>query len=379
MINNFPYDKNTHNNPWLMNTNADKAIVGPDGVKLTADYIWGKEGKDREELVKWVFDYYRGKGFIKSELDDEYLRQEFKKLKNKKEELGEFVSNSSSTCNDVYRHFVWEKYYSAKGGANTRSVIDVFNDDELFLNVLKNRMGYCISKEDGEERPYVFAITDKMILQGIHSTGFGYNVSLFKPMIGKILYENFAKGKVFDYSAGWGARCLGAMSLGLEYYGVDPLTAGEINKMMDFFNGHGCVFNGCSEDIEVYEKLNKYTNKVDCILSSPPYFDLETYSNDVRQSIRKFSEYNQWLNDYWGQTVKNCISILEDGGTFILIIKDIVGKHNLAEDMSRICLENGLSFNKELYYKTSTNHLSSKKKTGKVSKSSEKIIIFKKV
>lgn len=375
MINNIPYDKNTHNNPWLINTNKDESIIGPEGVKLTADYIWSKEGVDREDLVRWVFDYYRGKGFIKSELSDEYLKGEFNKLRNKKEELGEFVSNSSSLCNDVYRHFVWEKYYSARGKRDGRSVIDVFNDDTLFLNVLKNRMGYCISKEDGEERPYVFAITDKMILQGIHSTGFGYNVSLFKPMIGKLLYENFARSRVFDYSAGWGARCLAAMSLGLEYYGVDPLTSCEVNKMMKFFNGKGFVLNGCSEDVEIY----CHFPKVDCVLSCPPYFDLEIYSDDARQSTNKFREYDKWLGFYWRETVKNCISILEEDGFFVLIIKDMVGKHNLAENMSKICLESGLNFHRELCYKTSTNHLSSKKKTGKVSKNSEKIMIFKKV
>lgn len=376
MINNTPYDQNTHSNPWLMETNNEEAIIGPENIPLTASYIWSKNGKDREDLVSWVFDYYRKKSFIKSSITDEHILKEFQKLKEKKSDSvindSGYINNSSNLCNDVFKHFVWNKYYSARGNEKSKSVIDVFNNDELFLNVLKNRMGYCISKEDGEERPYVFTITNKMILQGIKSTGFGYNVSIFKPLVGKYLYEKYAKSKVFDYSSGWGARCLSALSLNLEYYGVDPLTSSEINNIIKHFGGSGHVIEGCSEDINIYKEIPQ----VDCIMSCPPYFGLEIYDDNKNQSINKFKKYEDWINFYWAETVKNCMTILQNGGFFILIVKDFVGKYSLSKNMKEKCEDKGLVLKETMYYKTSTSHLSSKKKTGKVSKNNEIVFVF---
>jgi hypothetical protein len=377
MISEKPYDNTTHNNPWLININKDEIISGPNGNKLTAGYIWEKCGKEREDLVHWVFNYYRQKGFISSPLSDVELREKFKNLINKKPlvvDKNGFINNSSSLCNDVCRHFTWEKFFAAKGNTKTISIYDIFHNDELFLQVLKNRMGYCITREDGTERPYVFAITDKMILQGIRSTGLGYSVSLFKPIIGKYLYNKYAIKKVFDYSAGWGARCLAAMSLGLEYYASDPLTAGNVNKMIEFYGGSGFVVDGGSEDAETYEKIPI----VDCVLSCPPYFDLEIYSEDEKQSIVKYDLYENWINQYWHNTVKNCLEILSENGYFVLIIKDMVGKYNIGKDMTDICLKHKIKLIETIYYKTSTNHLSGKAKTGKKSKNNEMVCIFSK-
>jgi tRNA1(Val) A37 N6-methylase TrmN6 len=378
MISLKPYDSFTHSTPWLMEINNDDAIIGPEGIPLTASYIWNKSETDRENLVNWVFNYYRSKGFVKLCISDDELIQEFENFKAKDANIiinnnGE-INNSSSICNNVYKQFVWDKYHMAKGNGKSKSVVEVFNDDVLFMNVLKNRMGYCISKEDGIERPYVFTITDKMILQGIRSTGLGYNVSLFKPLVGKYLYKNYAKKRVFDYSAGWGARCLAALSLGLEYYGVDPLTFNEVNNMMKFFNGFGKVINGGSEDANIYDNLPK----VDCIMSSPPYFDLEIYSNDDNQSVKKYCQYENWLNIYWNNTVKNCMGILEDSGYFILIIKEVLKKINISKDMKDVCEKNGLVLTKEMRYRTSLSHLSDKKNTKVVSKNSEIVYIFTK-
>jgi len=379
MINKTPYDCTTHSNPWLMNINNSLAIVGEDKVSLTADYIWSKKGEEREKLVKWVFNYYRKREFPYNKLSEEELIKEYKKLKDKNpddviNENGE-IKNSSSLGNDIYKSFLWKKYFNVRG-KRYKSVIDVFNNDELFLNVLKNRMGYCFSKEDGEERPYVFTISDKMILQGIRSSALGFNASLFKPVIAKYLYKHYAKKRVFDYSAGWGARALAAMSLGLEYYGIDPLTYKEINKMIEFFNGNGRgdVLNGCSEDEDLYNNIPK----VDCIFSCPPYFNQEIYSKDKNQSINKYNLYEDWINIYWGKTVENCLKILEKDGYFIVVVKNKVNKYNLYEDIKNICLKNDLKLDKEIKYKTSNSHLSGKKKTGKVTKNTEIVLIFSK-
>lgn len=378
MINSTPYDKTTHSHPWLLERNNRDAVVGPEGIPLTASYIWSKNKKERESLVHFVFNYYRKKGFPYNRLTDKQLKEEFQKLINKDENEilnpEGFLNNSSGLGNDIYKSFVWEKYFSAKGDKKTKSVMEVFNNDELLLKVIKNRMGYSLTKEDGEERPYIFTISDAMIIQGIHSTSFGYNVSLFKPMIAKYIYKNYVKKNILDFSAGWGARALAAMSLNLEYYGIDPLTSTEVNQIINYFGGKGFIVNGVSEDIKSYKDIPK----VDCVMSCPPYYNLETYSEDANQSSVKYKEYNGWIKEYWYNTVKNCVSILDNNGFFIMIIKDKVGNYNLMEDMIKVCSLHNLSLEKEIYYKTSNSHLSGKKKTKKITKNSEIVCIMRK-
>ena len=379
MINDIPYDTTTHSNPWLMNRNNSEAIIGPEGEPLIADYIWNKSGIDRENLVLWVFNYYRKLGFPFPKLSDIELNKEFKRLIDKDpddiiNENGEF-KNSSSLGNNIYRHFLGKEYFSAKGEKKTKSLYEVFYDDELLMKVLKNRMGYCFSTEDGEERAYCFTMSDKMVLQGIRSSAYGYNVSLFKPVAAKYLYKYYSKKKIFDLSAGWGARALAAMSLNIEYYGVDPLTANGINKMMKFFDGKGFVVDGCSEDKDIYD----YIPVVDCIMSSPPFYNLEIYSDSENQSINKYKEYGEWIEKYWGKTVENCMRILEEGGYFIFVAKNKVGKYNLAEDMKNICeKDNLLKLEKMTNIRTSNSHLSGKKNTGKISKNTELVYIWRK-
>ena len=377
MINSVQYTKTNSQNPELIERNNHLAIKDKDGNKLTAAYIWSRQGKDRENLVQYVFNYYRNKGFPFTELSDKELWKKFNSLKKKDPDEviddNGCIKNTSSLGNDIFKNWVWQKYHSASGGGKTRSVIDVFNDDELLLNVIKNRMGYCLIEEDGEKIPYLFTISDGMIIQGIKSTGYGYNVSLFKPVIGKYLYKHYAKEKVLDFSAGWGARYLAAESLNLEYYGIDPLTSPEINNMIKFFGGKGKIVDGCSEDIEIYKDIPM----VDCIMSCPPYYNLEMYSEDEAQSINRYSDYNEWLDKYWKQTVINCLSKLKEDGFFITILKDTVKKYELAKDMVGICEKYGLKVDKKIPYKTLNSHLTGKRKSGVKSKNSEIIYIMK--
>jgi hypothetical protein len=374
-MNDKPYDSATHQNPWLINTNRESCILGPEGVPLTAEHIWSKSGHDREELAEWVYHHYR-REFVRDSMSETDLDREFGKLRAKEAASvinadGEII-NSSRLGNDICRHFVWDKYFSAKGRPGSRSVREVYDSPKL-LDVVKNRMGWCLTREDGEERPYVFAITDKMILQGIRSSGLGHNVSMFKPMVAKYLLSR-ARKRVIDYSAGWGARCLAAMSLGLEYYGIDPNTAPELNRMMARFGGRGFVVDGCSADRESYRSMPE----TDCAMSCPPYFDLETYSSDRRQSIVRHPEYEGWLKEYWRATVDNCFERLCDGGVFIAVVRESLDGRDFVGDMRGECERGGLTLVEALRHKTPTSHLSRKRSTGRVSKTNEIALVFRK-
>jgi len=393
-----PYDSTDSGNPWLLNNNKKEWIKDPLlGKKLSADYIWSLNKADRKHLVQRVFAYYRNKvsfeELVKPNLSKEKLEKEYQKLCKADvfscvNEQGE-IKNSNSTCTNILKEFVGPLFYSSRGHTkSSRSCREVYEDDELLTAVLKNRMGWKTTKEDGQERPYVFAISNKMIIQGMRSSGLAYMTSTFKPLVAKHIYSRYMSPSskannnlVFDYSAGWGARALGAGASGLEYWGIDPLTSVPVNRMMSALGIKGKVLNGCSEDKETYKQLVNagLKNSFRLAFSSPPYFDLEIYKDDKKQSSSRYPSYDKWLEKYWLSTLENIKEFVlpkEEQGTLILAMINKVKKYDIATDTVEICKSNGFTLKEFLPLKTAKSHLSGKKKSGVVQKTTEGIYVF---
>ena len=391
----IPYTYENSSNPWLMGSKdsetKDKKILTINGNKITSEYMWSLNAEERNKLLKDVFEYYRKEGFPTETYDDKFLIDSFKKLEkadqHKVIDNNGYVSNFGQLCLPVCRHFCADKFWKASSESMS-SIEDVFYNDDLFIKVLKNRMGWNVTTEGGEVRPYMFTLSNSMIRCGIRNSGYGYGVSNFRPIIAKYIYNKYLAGEisptVYDFSAGWGARCLAAMSLRYNYIGVDPLTSNNINDMIKFYKnskelyipGSYICYNVCSQDEVLYELL---PNNIDLAFSCPPYFNLEVYSKDATQSYNQYSNYNDWLEYYWRPTIKICHNKLKDAGKLVFIIKDRYGKLDLKEGMEKIIFEEGFEFVESLQYKTSVNHLSNKVNTGRNIKNNEYILTYAKL
>jgi len=373
----IPYDTTNSTNPFLMEKKSN-LLLGPENKELTAEYIWNKIGKDRDNLVEWIFNHYRKNGFPKLQETETNLRNTYEKLIKRDisdilNERGE-IKNSASMGSNIIKHFCYDLLYATKG-EKSPSCIDIFNDDDLLKRVIRNRCGYYTTKEDGTERPYVFAFSDAMLIQGMRSTAIGFNVSMFKTLVAKFIMKTHCieGGKVLDYAAGFGQRALAAGTLGLKYTGIDPFTYNAVNNMIKYFDITGNVYNDISENNNIYKELKDY----DLAFSSPPFFNLEIYSNDNTQSYNKYN-YDEWLSKYWEETVKNCFGSLKTNGIFILSMIDKYGKNNLGIDMSSIC-KKYMKHEKTYNVKVSRSHLSGKKESGVVSKTTERFYVFRKL
>ena len=391
----IPYTYENSSNPWLMGSKdsetKDKRILTINGNKITSEYMWSLNVEERNKLLKEVFEYYRANGFPVEKYDDKFLIDSFKKLEKADQykviDYNGYVSNFGQLCLPVCRHFCADKFWKASSESMS-SIEDVFYNDDLFIKVLKNRMGWNVTTEGGEVRPYMFTLSNSMIRCGIRNSGYGYGVSNFRPIIAKYIYNKYLAGEisptVYDFSAGWGARCLAAMSLRYNYIGVDPLTSDNINDMIKFYknskelhiSGSHICYNVCSQDEVLYELL---PDNINLAFSCPPYFNLEVYSKDATQSYNQYSNYNDWLEYYWRPTVKICHNKLKDNGKLVFIIKDRYGKLNLKEGMEKIIFEEGFEFVESLQYKTSVNHLSNKVNTGRNIKNNEYILTYAKL
>ena len=391
----IPYTYENSSNPWLMGSKdsktKDKRILTINGNKITSEYMWSLNVEERNKLLKEVFEYYRANGFPAEKYDDKFLIDSFKKLEKADQykviDYNGYVSNFGQLCLPVCRHFCADKFWKASSESMS-SIEDVFYNDDLFIKVLKNRMGWNVTTEGGEVRPYMFTLSDSMIRCGIRNSGYGYGVSNFRPIIAKYIYNKYLAGEIsptiYDFSAGWGARCLAAMSLRYNYIGVDPLTSDNINDMIKFYKdskelcipGSHICYSICSQDDVLYELL---PDNIDLAFSCPPYFNLEVYSKDATQSYNQYSNYNDWLEYYWRPTIKICHNKLKNAGKLVFIIKDRYGKLDLKEGMEKIIFEEGFEFVESLQYKTSVNHLSNKVNTGRNIKNNEYILTYAKL
>jgi hypothetical protein len=202
----------------------------------------------------------------------------------------------------------------------------------------------------------------------------------FPPLTAKFLYQKFTQHikeqdviNIYDPSAGWGGRILGAMSVddrNIHYIGNDPNTENfieEIGKtryeyLAEFFNnkvpgasnlfwGHRNsyeLFTTGSEIIGEEESFQKYKGKLDFVFTSPPYFDRERYSDDDSQSFKKFNNYESWRDGFLRPTLTTAYEYLRNDRYICWNIADIkVGKDKwwtLEQDSIDILTELGCEY-----------------------------------
>ena len=185
-------------------------------------------------------------------------------------------------------------------------------------------------------------------------TSFSQIASNFPPLTSKLLWEKYTqhlvdkqdKIVVYDPSAGWGGRILGAMTVRedrkIHYVGTDPnpeLWDGSESRhanLAKFFNTESFrgnpffgktntfhMFKEGSENIKNNPEFQKYKGKIDMIFTSPPYFNREVYSADKDQSCNKFAAYESWRDGFLQGTLKTCVEWLKSDRYLLWNISDV--------------------------------------------------------
>lgn len=368
------FNRKKNKNIKIHDAQVKENIICVEGQCLSADYILTLNRPQKLDLAEKILLYYRKHGFPYPRHDEQTLYDEFYKLS--KFDTNEIINSGliKNTTNNglkITKHFTGSFFYNSKLNSS-KSCCEVFNNDDLFLKTIKGMLGFNIS----ENIPNIFSITNSSIINGIINTGLAMGVSQFKPVVAKFLYEKYCQkeGKVLDFAAGWGARALAAMSLGLDYTGIDPLTYNKINELIRFFDYNNIrLIDGCSEDNKLFDD---FESKFDFIFSSPPYFDLEVYSDDDKQCYVKNNIYVKWLQQYWRPTVINCSKIIAPGGHFGYSMVDKYRIYDIANDIAEIC-KNHFELVDTYTLLNTRNHLNKTDNEGNAYKLNEKIYIYK--
>ena len=172
------------------------------------------------------------------------------------------------------------------------------------------------------------------------------NSSFYRPHFAKQIIEmtNKKNGTLFDPCMGWGGRMLGTIAANWNYISCDPNieTYINVNKILDFIieqnsiNFPDVILNNIPAENFNFENQEK----VDIVLTSPPYFNLEIYTDSENQSYNKYNNYGAWRDNWYTPLIKNCLGILHDDGISAWNVMN-TKKFDLVGDMTKIHEENG--------------------------------------
>lgn len=342
------------------------------GKTLDTGNISLMEPKEKEEAAQFLFDYYRYHGFPYTILTNDEILRDFMLLEQL--DISEtIIENNTLTLYknagiDTFKHFSPQFYTVKSGYRNRPSMKEAFDDDDLLKKVIHNRL-------DSN-----YNMTGNMLKQGLYSSKIAYRASIFFPHIAKFLYSRYVNDGdiIYDYSTGFGQRLLGALSLPykVKYVGIDidPVTIKSNQSIYDFCRENRPMLN---KEVDLYcmgaEDFcdEQYHGKVKLAFSSPPYWNVERYSNDTKQAGNQgYTDFLKW----WQKVVNNIDQMLSINGLFAINIADMADIFTIKKDMCGIIQKKGFQIMEE-YKIQLTRNLKFNNRTGQ--HKYEPIIVFK--
>lgn len=342
-------------------------------------YYLSLSNEKQEDLIEHIFQIYRSKNIFpiryynQNGIKQEIIKCQSKEVSFEGDVLNLSFNQGSSLCRFLFPNLLT---VSCKGAINN-TPLDKFNDDYK----LKKAIKFCL-----EHKSTATPITPSGLKDGLDMIG-GNVATNFKPMNAKALYEKFCPvdGVIYDFASGFGGRMLGALSSknNYKYFGVEPCeeTFNNLNilgkHIEESLDRENCfkVFKKGSEEFRT-----KNPNTCDFAFSSPPYFNLEVYSDEDTQCYNRYSNLEEWFKGYVKPTIENIHYMLKDNCYYAVNIADFKnGKEEVkyVDEWIRISQECGFTFVKQIHMKLQTRRGNGHDETNLKSKK-EGIFLFRK-
>lgn len=166
-------------------------------------------------------------------------------------------------------------------------------------------------------------------------------------------FKGFGSKRVhmLDISAGWGDRMLAACSRNYLYTGCDPNTNMQ-DCYYNIYNNHGKIWdsddlgNYCDSQVVICSPFEDWSgnwkeckesrkgiHSIDkippnCMISSPPFFNLEIYSNESTQSSERYPDINDWVEKFLKPSLQKSSEILAPNSPIVLHLSDVIDFKN---------------------------------------------------
>ena len=302
------------------------------------------------EFINRIFEYYREEGFPYYPTDAESRQKDFNTLKNfdYKTLLEDYtVKQSMHGLGLAWSYFPHS--FDIKSN-DMMTPYEAFMNDDIFMKVIRKRLKIGTYISDSGIRKIL------KIYSGVQG------VSNFRPTAAACIYDKFAKGGVvWDMSGGWGGRLLGAITAGVDtYIATEPSSktcAGLVELATDFAGDMKYQIWKMGSEEYLPEP-----NSLDLCFTSPPYFDLEKYSDEPTQSFIKYSGKNEWVEGFLRKTFENCYYGLKKDKCMIINIADVKGKHNINLEKETVIVAESVGFKHILTLKLALSNVNMKNK-----------------
>mgnify|MGYP003369660613 CR=1 FL=1 len=291
----------------------------------------------------------------------------------------------SKKCSEYFAECVleWNNYcrYDTYSNRNSEIVqyMCVSNSFGAFVNESKyGKSGYryCVEFGEDDQTAKYFTPTKYKAISDSHK----YCFTVPSHML--VLRR---KGRVFiTGNCGFGGRMLGALSSknNYKYIGTDPCTETmyHLHQLGEYIE----MVTGREDSYELHccgsEDFRGKPNSIDFAFSSPPYFNLEVYSDEPTQCYNKFPKLEEWLEGYVRQTIKNIYNMLKPGCFYAVNIADFKvgngGEVAYVDEWKRISAEEGMPLFDTVYLGVTARAGSAEQAAGELKK--ENIMVFKK-
>jgi len=253
---------------------------------------------------------------------DKFHMNEIEPMKNK-----EMNNNEKTVYKNIIRNLHFEDILknTKSGIENNPTFLDMLSD--LYL---RNIIDYKILTPSA--RHYI-----KEGRLGSVFSSYYFRASIMNPYLVYSLNKSVLHGtKIFTPTLGWSSYCYGFLECPdvIEYVGTDVIPSvcektKEFSKMLEKQKDSKTsttIYCKPSEDLFKSKSfLTKYREHFDLVFFSPPYYRLELYeenkkNSENKQSTNKYETYEEWLEKYWEKTIQLCHHVLESNGKLCYIL-----------------------------------------------------------
>jgi hypothetical protein len=253
---------------------------------------------------------------------------------------------------------------NGNGSANFK-----FHDDEFLRRCVRFAL-QC----DGSAMP-------RSVMAGIRQVG--AMPSNFRPMNAQAIYEKYCPegGVIFDPSCGFGGRLTGALTSkkNFSYIGTEPNSETydnlyRLGYAIEGVTGRQNSFKVIKQGSEVFRANPEI---FDLIFTSPPYHELEHYTDEPTQCYIKFPNIYDWFDGFVKATIDNSYYMLKHDRYYAINIADfryegrIINYVDLWQELSE---KAGFKFIKDLHLRIPKRAGSNMKKASEGKK--ERIMLF---
>ena len=349
-----------------------------DQLKVYTKEKYLKEDEEgRKKIQEEVLALYRSKDIYPiTYYNDQGIKEEIQKCINKQVSFEGSVLNLKFNQGQSLCRFVMPNLHGvAVKGANNNDMLSRFYDDHK----LKRSIDFCLR--------FKKSVTPAEVRTAMEMIGGGFATN-YKTMNAKALFERYTpkNGTIYDFASGFGGRMLGALSSknNYTYIAVEPCE--ETFKNLQVLGQHIETTTGRINSYELHmvgsEEFVGEPCSVDFAFSSPPYFNLEQYSNEETQCYVKYPSLDEWIENYVKKTIENIHIMLKDDCHYAVNIADFnLGKERIefVDKWIELSVAQGFEHVETITQKLQTRRGVGHKENGLDKDKKEGIYVFKKL